>query len=76
MIEVGNEKKIKTKDRLDYFNHVPMLSLLGGNHLLPLFRMAERYICLNKTKKHSNEFKIGYMINTGLYINKTFREQL
>ena len=47
MIEVGNEKKIKTKDRLDYFNHVPMLSLLGENHRLPLFHMDKSFIWLN-----------------------------
>ena len=38
---VGNEdKKIKNKGRWNYFHHMPMLSLLGANHRLPLFHMA------------------------------------
>ena len=52
---------------------MPMLSLLLENHLPPLFHMAKRLIWINETEKRINEFKIGYMINPGLNINKTFR---
>ena len=55
---------------------MPMLSLLGANHHLPLFCMAKFFIWINETKKSINEFTIGYMINTGLNVNKTFREQV
>ena len=55
---------------------MPMLSLLGGNHCLPLFHMAKRFIWINETKQLINEFRIGYMINTGLNVNKDFREQV
>ena len=72
-IEVGNEKNIKNKDIWDYCNHMPMLSLLGENHRLPLFNMDKRFTWLNETKRLINEFKIEYMINPGLNINKTFR---
>ena len=35
MISVGNEnKKIKNKDRWNYYHHMPMLPLLRSNHRL------------------------------------------
>ena len=49
---------------------MPMLSLLGANHCLPLFHMPKRSIWLNETKQRINEFTIVYMINKGLNINK------
>ena len=53
-----------------------MLSLLGANNLLPIFNMDARFIWLNETKKRINEFMIGYVINTGLNVNKAFIEQV
>ena len=77
MTAVGNEKKkIKNKDRWNYFHHMTMLSLLGANHLLPSFHMDKCLIWLNKTRQHINEFTIGYMIDSGLNVNKAFREQV
>ena len=77
MIAVGKEnKKIKIKDRWNYFHHKPMLSLLGVNNCLPLFHMAKRFIWLNEKKKRMNEFTIGYMINPGLNVNRDFREKV
>ena len=38
--------------------------------------MAKRFIWNNETKKLTNEFTIGYMINPGLNVNKTFREKV
>ena len=77
MIAVGNEsKKIKNKYRWNYCHHMPMLLLLGGNHCLPLFHMAKRFIWLIEAKTRINDFKIGYMINPGLNANKSFREQV
>ena len=73
MIAVENEKKMK--DRCKYCNHMAMLLLLGANYRLPLFHMAKRFIWINETKQ-INEFKIGYMINTGLNVNKTFIGQV
>ena len=55
---------------------MPMLSLLGANHCLPLFHMPKRSIWLNETKQRMNEFTIGYMINIGLNVNKSFREKV
>ena len=49
IISVGNEnKKIAVKDRWNYCNHMPMISLLGANHCLPLFHMAKSFICFNE----------------------------
>ena len=50
-----------------------MQSLLGTNHLLPLFHMAKRFIWLEETKERINEFSIGYITNPTLNINKAFR---
>ena len=47
-----------------------MISLLGENHRLPLFYMDKRFIWLDETKQRINGFKIGYMINKNLNINK------
>ena len=55
---------------------MPMLSLLGANHRLPLCHMAKRFIWINESKKRINAFAIGYMINLGLNFNKAFREQV
>ena len=55
---------------------MPMLSLLVANHLLYLFHMAKNFIWISETKKHINEFTIGYMINPGLNINRAFIEQV
>ena len=55
---------------------MPMLSLFGANHHLPLFHMDKRFIWINETKKRINEFTVGYMINTGLNVNKAFVEQV
>ena len=52
-----------------------MLSLLGENHRLQLFYMAERFIWING-EKIINHFTIGYMVNPGLNINKAFIEQV
>ena len=77
MLEVGNENiKIKNKDRWNYCHRMPMLPLLGENHRLPLFHMDKRFIWLNEIKQRINEFTIGYMINTGLNVNKDFIEQM
>ena len=54
---------------------MPMLSLLGGGHFLPLFHMAKRFICLDE-KKRINEFMIEYTINSGFNVNNYFREQV
>ena len=37
--------------------------------------MAKSFIWLHE-KKRINEFTIGYIINPGLNVNKTFREQV
>ena len=55
---------------------MPMLSLLGANHCLPLFHIAKRFTWLNETKERINEFNIGYIYNPGLNVNKAFREQV
>ena len=55
---------------------MPVCSLLGANHSLPIFHTAIPFIRLNETKQLINEFTIGYMINQGLNVNKAFREQV
>ena len=38
--------------------------------------MAKRFISIHKAKKRINEFTIGYMIDPGSTVNKTFREKV
>ena len=76
MIADGNDNKtITVKYRCNCCHCMPMLSLLGGNHCLPLFHMSKRFICLNGGKR-INQFTIVYMINPNFYVNKSFREQV
>ena len=55
---------------------MPMLSLLGENHRLPLFHTDKHFIWINETKQRINEFKTGYMINQNLNIKKAFIKQV
>ena len=38
--------------------------------------MYERFICINGIKYHINEFKIGYIIDPGFNVKKSFIEQV
>ena len=53
-----------------------MLSLLVGNHRLPLLHMDKSFIFINETKQRINKFTIGYIINPNFSMNKVFREQV
>ena len=53
-----------------------MLSLLGACHRLPLLHMAKSFIWIEETRELIDEFSIGYMINSSLNINKSFKEQV
>ena len=55
---------------------MPMLLLLGYNHILLLLHMAKPFIWLKETGERINEFDIGYMINPGFHDNKAFKEQV
>ena len=55
---------------------MPMLSLLGANHRLPLFHMTKRFMWFHETKQCFNEFTIVYVINPGLNDKKTFIYQV
>ena len=55
---------------------MPRLSLLGGNNCLLLFNMDKHFIWLNETKQLIYDFIIGYMINPGLNVNKSFIEKV
>ena len=38
--------------------------------------MDKLFICINETKQCINEFTIGYIINPGLNVKKSFIEQV
>ena len=54
---------------------IPLLTLLGVNHLLPIFHKSKTFVYINNTEKRMNKFEIGYIINPKLDVNKMFREQ-
>ena len=77
MIEIWNmNEKIKNKDKWNYCHNMPILTLLGANNCIPLFYMYKRFIWLEETKEHINQFDIGYTINPNLHVNKAFKEQV
>ena len=47
---------------------MPMQSLLGNNHRLPLFHMDKCFILIEEIKEVNNEVSIGYMINKNLIL--------
>ena len=76
IIEVGNGNgKNKNKSRWNYCHHMPILSLLGANHRLTLLHMAKRFIWIGEKGELINGFRIGYMINPSLHVNKASVEQ-
>ena len=77
ILAVGYQNKNnQDQDKWNNFNHMPMQSLLGTNHRLPLSHMAKSYIWLEETRERNNEFSIGYMTNPTLNIRKSFKEQV
>ena len=66
ILSVGNEKqKIPVKYIWNHCNQMPLHSLLGKNHRLPLFHMTTSFIWIEETKERINEFSIGYMCLIG-----------
>ena len=47
---------------------MPIKSLFGANHRLPVLHMAKMFLWLEETKERINEFSIIYMINSTLNI--------
>ena len=77
MIAVGNENnKIKHKYRCKYCHHMPMLPLLGANHLLPLFHMVKRCIWLEERKSVLMSLRLDILLIQVLHFDKPFRDQV
>ena len=55
---------------------MPMQSLLGNKHCLPLFHISKRFIWIEGTKELINDFFIEYMINPKLNINKALIQRV
>ena len=73
-VAVGTENKNnRNKYICNYRHRTPMLPLLGANHRLTLFHMAKRFIWIEETGEHINEYEIGCMINPSLHVNKSFK---
>ena len=55
MIEIGNmNEKNQNKDRWNYCQNFPILTLLGGNHCLPILHMAKDILYLHETNERIN----------------------
>ena len=52
-------KTTPRKDKWEYFDVVPLLTLLGVNHHLPLLHMCKTFVYINCTEKRINQFEIG-----------------
>ena len=70
MIELGKENnKIPSKDKCEYCEVIPVLTLLGVYHHLPLLHMTKTFVYMNSREKCMNQFAMGYMVNPTLYVN-------
>ena len=69
-------KIIETKDQWNQMNPLNMQSMLGANCRMPLLYMSKSYIWLEETNQRINEFSIGYMMNSTLYRNRAFKDQV
>ena len=69
-------ERIETKDKWNQMNILNVQSMLGANCLISLLHMSKICIWLEETKKRINEFSIGYMMNTTLYSNRDFKDQV
>ena len=55
---------------------IPLMSIVGFNHCLPILHLSKIIVHINSTEKTIHKFVIGYMINPSLHINRIFREQV
>ena len=55
---------------------ISLFPLLGVNHHQPIIHMTKRLVNIYTTDEQINPFKIGYIINASLHVNKVFREQV
>ena len=69
-------KRIETKDKRNQINVLNMQSMFGANFRMPLLHMSKIYIWLEEKNQRINDFSIGYMMNTTLYKNRYFEEQV
>ena len=54
MIAVSKQKKkIENKYKWNDFNNIPMQSLLGAYHCLPLLHMAKSFISIEEKRTYS-----------------------
>ena len=68
-----NKIKISAKDKLEYYDVIPLFPLLGVNNCQPRLHMSKAIFFVNSTEKRINKFSIGYMVNPKLNVNKVFR---
>ena len=54
---------------------IPLLPLIGVNHIQPIIHMSKIMVYLYTTDEQINQFVIGCMINPSLRVNRVFREQ-
>ena len=69
---IGKINKLPLKDKWETPSIIPLILLVGLNHLQPLLRMSKRMVHCYTTDETINKFSIGYMINRSLNCNKLF----
>ena len=50
--------------------------MLVANLCMPLLHMSKSYIWIEEKNQRINEFSFGYMLNSTLYKNKAFKDQV
>ena len=70
------KKKVPGKDKRETLSFIPLIPLVGVNHLQPILHISKIMVHCYSTDKTINKFAIGYIIKTYLNCNKVFIVQV
>ena len=59
--------KTPEKDKLELTSVIPLIPIVGVNHLISILNLSKRMVHIYTTKNTIHQFAIGYMINPLLH---------
>ena len=77
MIELEKDhNKVPAKDKWEIPSIIPLITIVGVDHCLPILHMSKRMVHCYTTGKTINQFAISYIIKPSLKFNNAFRTQV
>ena len=70
------KKKVPGKDKRETLSFIPLIPLVGVNHIQPILHISKIMVHCYSTDENINQFEISYTINPSLNCNKIFRIQV